>query len=127
MKTLLVEMIRGPMTTPTAVPQQLQLWGLTLARKKLCPPIIRANPPLKAPDNPEVLPIVRLHQPTNMIQSLRMQDPQQRQPQTPQRVTRRRKATVTAAPRFPTPPPLFCFFLLLRVRLRLRWWPRESE
>ncbi|RNC32257.1 putative mucin-associated surface protein (MASP), partial [Trypanosoma cruzi] len=26
----------------------------------------------------------------------------------------------------PTPPPLFCLFLL-RVRLLLRWWPRESE
>ncbi|ESS60963.1 hypothetical protein TCDM_11477 [Trypanosoma cruzi Dm28c] len=35
------------------------------------------------------------------------------------------QATVTAAPRSPTPPPLFCFFLL-RVLL-LRWWPRESE
>ncbi|KAF5220164.1 hypothetical protein ECC02_006839 [Trypanosoma cruzi] len=33
-------------------------------------------------------------------------------------------ATVTAAPRSPTPPPLFCFFLL---RVRLRWWLRESE
>ncbi|KAF8277408.1 Mucin-associated surface protein (MASP), putative, partial [Trypanosoma cruzi] len=30
---------------------------------------------------------------------------------------------VTAAPRSPTPPPLFCFLLLLRVRLLLRWWP----
>ncbi|RNC52305.1 mucin-associated surface protein (MASP) [Trypanosoma cruzi] len=49
------------------------------------------------------------------------------QPQTPQQVTRRRLATVTAAPRSPTPPPLFCLFLLLRVRLLLRWWPRESE
>ncbi|KAF8281460.1 Mucin-associated surface protein (MASP), putative, partial [Trypanosoma cruzi] len=36
----------------------------------------------------------------------------------------KRLATVTAAPRSPTPPPLFCFFLLLRVRLLLRWWPR---
>ncbi|KAF5215464.1 hypothetical protein ECC02_011847 [Trypanosoma cruzi] len=35
--------------------------------------------------------------------------------------------TVTAVPRSPTPPPLFCFLLLLRVRLLLRWWPRESE
>ncbi|RNC33596.1 putative mucin-associated surface protein (MASP) [Trypanosoma cruzi] len=40
---------------------------------------------------------------------------------------RKRLPTVTAAPRSPTPPPLFCFFLLLRVRLLLRWWPRESE
>ncbi|KAF5219400.1 hypothetical protein ECC02_007639 [Trypanosoma cruzi] len=38
------------------------------------------------------------------------------------------RTTVTAARRSPTPPPLFCFFLLLlRVRLLLRWWPRESE
>ncbi|EKG06850.1 hypothetical protein TCSYLVIO_002030 [Trypanosoma cruzi] len=39
------------------------------------------------------------------------------------------QATMTAAPRSPTPPPLFCLFflLLLRVRLLLRWWPRESE
>ncbi|EAN90105.1 hypothetical protein Tc00.1047053506281.14 [Trypanosoma cruzi] len=36
------------------------------------------------------------------------------------------RTTVTAAPRSPTPPPLFCF-LLLCVRLLLRWWPRESE
>ncbi|ESS55342.1 hypothetical protein TCDM_13193 [Trypanosoma cruzi Dm28c] len=35
------------------------------------------------------------------------------------------RTTVTAAPRSPTPPPLFCFFFLLRVLLR--WWPRESE
>ncbi|KAF5217306.1 hypothetical protein ECC02_009822 [Trypanosoma cruzi] len=43
-------------------------------------------------------------------------------------MTRRQLAAVTAAPRSPTPPPLFCFFfLLLRVRLLLRWWPRESE
>ncbi|KAF8277655.1 Mucin-associated surface protein (MASP), putative, partial [Trypanosoma cruzi] len=33
------------------------------------------------------------------------------------------RTTVTAAPRSPTPPPLFCL-LLLRVRLLLRWWPR---
>ncbi|KAF5216411.1 hypothetical protein ECC02_010816 [Trypanosoma cruzi] len=39
----------------------------------------------------------------------------------------RRLPTATAAPRPPTPPPLFCFFLL-RVRLLLlRWWPCESE
>ncbi|KAF5215371.1 hypothetical protein ECC02_011953 [Trypanosoma cruzi] len=38
----------------------------------------------------------------------------------------RRLPTATAAPRPPTPPPLFRFFLL-RVRLLLRWWPRESE
>ncbi|KAF5219368.1 hypothetical protein ECC02_007605 [Trypanosoma cruzi] len=38
------------------------------------------------------------------------------------------RTTVTAAPWSPTPPTLFCFFLLLlRVRLLLRWWPRESE
>ncbi|KAF5216595.1 ATPase [Trypanosoma cruzi] len=38
------------------------------------------------------------------------------------------KTTATAAPRSRTPPPLFCFFFfLLRVRLLLRWWPRESE
>ncbi|PWV10854.1 Mucin-associated surface protein (MASP) [Trypanosoma cruzi] len=37
------------------------------------------------------------------------------------------QATVTAAPRSPTPPPLFCLFFLLLVLLRLRWWPRESE
>ncbi|ESS60754.1 hypothetical protein TCDM_11695 [Trypanosoma cruzi Dm28c] len=38
------------------------------------------------------------------------------------------QATVTAAPRSPTPPPLLCLLLLfLRVRLLLRWWPRESE
>ncbi|RNC36838.1 mucin-associated surface protein (MASP) [Trypanosoma cruzi] len=46
----------------------------------------------------------------------------------PRKIQRRRLATATAAPRSPTPPPLFCFFLLLlRVRLLLRWWPRESE
>ncbi|ESS55826.1 hypothetical protein TCDM_12681 [Trypanosoma cruzi Dm28c] len=45
----------------------------------------------------------------------------------PREITRRRLPTVTAAPRSPTPPPLFCFFLLLRVRLLLRWWPCESE
>ncbi|RNC33040.1 hypothetical protein TcCL_Unassigned04300, partial [Trypanosoma cruzi] len=36
------------------------------------------------------------------------------------------RTTVTAAPRSPTPPPLFCLFFLLRVLLLLRWWPRES-
>ncbi|KAF5221574.1 hypothetical protein ECC02_005463 [Trypanosoma cruzi] len=45
----------------------------------------------------------------------------------PEHVRQTRLATVTAAPRSPTPPPLFCFLLLLRVRLLLRWWPRESE
>ncbi|KAF5219620.1 hypothetical protein ECC02_007357 [Trypanosoma cruzi] len=70
--------------------------------------------------------MVRLHQPTNTIRSLRVRDPQQRQPQTPKQVKRLCLATVTAAPRCPTPPPLFCF-LLLRVRLLLRWWLRESE
>ncbi|EAN95973.1 hypothetical protein Tc00.1047053509233.10 [Trypanosoma cruzi] len=45
----------------------------------------------------------------------------------PKNIMQRLK-TMTAAPRPPTPPPLFCFFfLLLCVRLRLRWWPRESE
>ncbi|EKF28605.1 trans-sialidase, putative, partial [Trypanosoma cruzi marinkellei] len=34
---------------------------------------------------------------------------------------------LTAAPRPPTAPPLFCFFFLLRVRLLLWWWLRESE
>ncbi|EKF32159.1 hypothetical protein MOQ_003996 [Trypanosoma cruzi marinkellei] len=38
----------------------------------------------------------------------------------------KRLAATTAAPLSPTSPPLFCF-LLLRVRLLLRWWPRESE
>ncbi|EAN98215.1 hypothetical protein, conserved [Trypanosoma cruzi] len=42
------------------------------------------------------------------------------------RVMRLRRATVTAAPRSPTPPSLFCFFFLLCVRLLLRC-PRESE
>ncbi|KAF5216613.1 hypothetical protein ECC02_010589 [Trypanosoma cruzi] len=45
----------------------------------------------------------------------------------PREMTLRRLATLTAAPRSPTPPSLFCLFLLLRVRLLLRWWPRESE
>ncbi|KAF8283236.1 Mucin-associated surface protein (MASP), putative, partial [Trypanosoma cruzi] len=40
------------------------------------------------------------------------------------KLVRRHLATVTAAPRSCTPPPLFCFFFLLRVRLGLRWWPR---
>ncbi|KAF5214192.1 hypothetical protein ECC02_007405 [Trypanosoma cruzi] len=46
---------------------------------------------------------------------------------TPMQKLRHLLKAVTAAPRSRTPPPLFCFFLLLRVRLRLRWWPRESE
>ncbi|PWV19984.1 Mucin-associated surface protein (MASP) [Trypanosoma cruzi] len=45
----------------------------------------------------------------------------------PEHVRQTRLATVTAAPRSPTAPPLFCFLLLLRVRRLLRWWPRESE
>ncbi|EKF26447.1 mucin-associated surface protein (MASP), putative, partial [Trypanosoma cruzi marinkellei] len=49
------------------------------------------------------------------------------QPPSPKQTIRQRLATVTAAPRSPTPPPLFCFFLLLRVRLLLLWWPRKSE
>ncbi|RNC38904.1 hypothetical protein TcCL_NonESM11813, partial [Trypanosoma cruzi] len=52
---------------------------------------------------------------------------QKQQQQPPTQLIRRINKTVTAAPRSPTPPPLFCFFFLLRVRLRLRWWPRESE
>ncbi|ESS55153.1 hypothetical protein TCDM_13392 [Trypanosoma cruzi Dm28c] len=55
-------------------------------------------------------------------------DTQQYQKTPPiKRAIQRSQPTVTAAPRSPTPPPLFCFFLLLRVRLLLRWWPRESE
>ncbi|KAF5216584.1 hypothetical protein ECC02_010622 [Trypanosoma cruzi] len=50
-----------------------------------------------------------------------------KQPPPLKQIIRRHMATVTASPRSPTPPPLFCFFFFLRVRLLLRWWPRESE
>ncbi|KAF5217209.1 hypothetical protein ECC02_009936 [Trypanosoma cruzi] len=63
--------------------------------------------------------------PTSVLQPVRQH---QKQSTALKQIIRLQLATVTAAPRSPTPPPLFCFFLLLRVRLLLlRWWPRESE
>ncbi|KAF5214550.1 hypothetical protein ECC02_012841 [Trypanosoma cruzi] len=78
-------------------------------------------------------PIIKKHTKTPnlkililLLQPLRHYHKQQYHSQPLQQMIRRHLATVTAAPRSLTPPPLFCFFLL-RVRLLLRWWPRESE
>ncbi|KAF5217039.1 hypothetical protein ECC02_010137 [Trypanosoma cruzi] len=60
--------------------------------------------------------------PTSVLQPVKQH---QKQSTALKKKIRRQLATVTAAPRSRTPPPLFCFFLLFRVRL-LRWWPRES-
>ncbi|RNE95336.1 uncharacterized protein Tco025E_10077 [Trypanosoma conorhini] len=51
----------------------------------------------------------------------------QRGPSLPAQMTPRRRLAVTAAPRPRTPlPSLRCFFCL-RMRLPLRWWPREWQ
>ncbi|KAF5215886.1 hypothetical protein ECC02_011379 [Trypanosoma cruzi] len=70
---------------------------------------------------------LKLAIPTLFQQSVRQHQKQRKQPLLLKQMLRRRLPKMTAAPRSPTPPPLFCFFFLLRVRLLLRWWPRESE
>ncbi|KAF5217031.1 hypothetical protein ECC02_010128 [Trypanosoma cruzi] len=63
--------------------------------------------------------------PTLLPNSVRLHSKHQKQSISSKHMILQQKAIMTAAPRSPTPPPLF--FLLLRVRLLLRWWPRESE
>ncbi|KAF5213871.1 hypothetical protein ECC02_013582 [Trypanosoma cruzi] len=71
-------------------------------------------------------PMVQGHEKKNKMKIKKpIRRKHQSKPQ-PRKIQRRRLATATAAPRSPTPPPLFCLLLCVRLLL-LRWWPRESE
>ncbi|KAF5217483.1 hypothetical protein ECC02_009661 [Trypanosoma cruzi] len=116
------KLMRRIHTAASAALQQTRPRSLTLSQKKIRPPLIRVEHPVRMPNCSQLFPILKTHQTAQRMQPLRVQDQQTKQ------MIRRRlpKATVTAALLSPTPPPLFCFFFLC-LRLLLRWWPRESE
>ncbi|KAF5215811.1 hypothetical protein ECC02_011458 [Trypanosoma cruzi] len=121
--------------TTTAALQLLLLKGLPLAQEALKPLVMRVtlNGLITTKSMMTWYTTIRPQnlkppQETGTLRQIRVRDTQQYQ-RTPsiKRAIQRSQQTAPAAPRSPTTPPLFCFFLLLRVRLRLRWWPRESE
>ncbi|EAN87244.1 hypothetical protein Tc00.1047053508589.10 [Trypanosoma cruzi] len=94
-------------------------------RKTVFSPIIKLTRALKRASRTMIRRLmVQGHEKRNKMKIKKPIRRKEYWPQKPQRGARRRLATVTATPRSPTPPPLFCFLLL---RVRLRWWPRESE
>ncbi|KAF5217067.1 hypothetical protein ECC02_010098 [Trypanosoma cruzi] len=122
------------MTATTAALQLLLLKGLPPAQEALKPLVMRVtlNELITTTSMMTWHTTIRPQnlkppQETGTLRQIRMRDTQQYQRKPPiKRAIQRPQQTVTAAPRSPTPPPLFCFFFL-RVRLLLLRWPRESE
>ncbi|KAF5215893.1 hypothetical protein ECC02_011387 [Trypanosoma cruzi] len=116
--------IRRRMQQPAVQQKQHSHLPLRVAAV-IMPTITQMRMMLKAlKDNTTAL---KLATPMLFQHSVRQHHKRQKQSPLLKQIIRRGLVTVTAAPRSPTPPPLFCFFLLLHVRLLLRWWPRESE
>ncbi|KAF5216093.1 hypothetical protein ECC02_011166 [Trypanosoma cruzi] len=122
------------MATTTAALQLLLLKGLPVAQEAPKPLVMRVtlNGLITTTSMMTWYTTVRPQnskppQETGTLRQIIMRYTQQYQRTPPiKQSIQRSQPTVTAALWSLTPPPLFCFYLLC-VRLRVLWWPRESE